>query len=155
MFKGVMNLPRRFFWDPFEEMRRMQRFFDRMFSGLVEEGPFESSVTSVRQPLADVWETKDAFYASVELPGINKEDIEINVVDNGLEIKAMRKEETKEHKKGFYKIERNYSGFYKFIALPENALPEKAEAKYKNGILEIKIPKSKAKEPSKKRIEIK
>ena len=147
-------MPRRFFWDPFEDMRRMQRFFNRMFSGL-EEAPFEGGFESVRQPLADIWETRDAFYASVELPGVNKEDIEINVVDNGLEIKAMRKEETKEHKKGFYKIERNYAGFYKFIALPENAMPEKAEAKYKNGILELRIQKSKAKEPGKKRIEIK
>jgi len=147
---------RRFFWDPFEEMRRMHQHLNRMFAGFFESEPFEERFeSSIRQPLADTWETEDAVYASIELPGVNKEDIEINVVDHGLEIKAMRKEETKEHKKGFYRIERNYAGFYKYIALPENAVPEKAEAKYKNGILEIRVPKTKAKEPGKRRIKIK
>ncbi len=148
-------MPKRF-WDPFEEMRRMHRYLNRMFAGFFESEPFEERFeSSIRQPLADTWETEDAVYASIELPGVNKEDIEINVVDHGLEIKAMRKEETKEHKKGFYRIERNYAGFYKYIALPENAMPEKAEAEYKNGILEIRVPKTKAKEPSKRRIKIK
>ena len=142
-------LSRRFFMDPFEEMRRM-------FSSFFGELPMVREVESgVRQPLADIWETKDAFYASVEIPGVNKEDITINVVDNGLEIKATRKEKAEEHRKGFYRIERSYSAFYKYIALPENAVLEKAEAHYKNGILEIRVPKSEEKEPSRGHIEIK
>lgn len=149
-------MPRAPFWDPFEEMRRMNRRIGRMFSSFFENEPFEERFeSSIRQPLADTWETEDAVHASIELPGVNKEDIEINVVDHGLEIKAMRKEETKEHKKGFYRIERNYSGFYKYISLPENTEPEKAEAQYRNGILEIKIPKIRGKESSKRRIKIK
>ncbi len=148
-------MPRRF-WDPFEEMRRMQRHLNRMFASFFEREPFEEFEieTSVRQPLADMWETEDAYHISLEMPGVNKEDIEINVVDNGLEIKAMRKEEAKEHKKGFYRVERNYAGFYKYVTLPENAELDKAEATYKNGILEIRVPKS-PKEESRKRIEIK
>lgn len=145
------------FWDPFEELRRMQRRLDRMFSSFFEREPFEEFEveTSIRQPLADMWETEDAYHISLEMPGVDKKDIEINVVDNGLEIKAMRKEEAKEHKKGFYRIERNYAGFYKYITLPENAELDKAEASYKNGILEITVPKSAKEETSKKRIEIK
>ncbi len=144
------------YWDPFEEMRRMQRMFDRMFSNLFGREGFEESIeANIRQPLADIWETEDAIHISIELPGVDKKDIEINVVEGGLEIKAMRKEKVEEHKKGFYRIERNYAGFYKFVALPEYAIPEKAEARYNNGVLEIKVPKAKVKEESKKRIEIK
>ena len=142
-------MPRRFIMDPFEEMRRM-------FSSFFEETPFPRGIdTDMRRPLADIWETKDAYHASIEIPGVNKEDITINVVENGLEIKAVRREKAEEHKKGFYRIERSYSGFYKYIALPENAELEKAEAHYKNGVLEITVPKSEEKEASKKHIEIK
>lgn len=141
---------RRFFWDPFEEMRRMFSTFSDIMD---EEMP--AVHRGLRQPLADVWETDDAFYVTIEMPGIRKEDISINIVDNGLEIKAARKEKTEEKTKNFYRFERNYTGFYRFIAMPENAELEKADAKYENGILEIKVPKSKEKVTGRKHIEIK
>ncbi|MEM4662487.1 MAG: Hsp20/alpha crystallin family protein [Candidatus Diapherotrites archaeon] len=140
---------RRFF-DPFEEMRRMlSGLYDFEFEDLPAE------TRSVRQPPVDMWETDDAYHLSIEIPGVQKQDININIVDNGLEITAKRKEKYEEKSKNFYRIERNYTGFYRFITLPENAELEKADAKYENGILEIKVPKSKEKHPSKRIIEIK
>jgi len=142
----------RFFWDPFEEMRRMFATFPE-FSDFSQDLPAERR--GIRQPLADFWEGEDAFYINIEMPGIRKEDININVAENGLEIRAERKEKTEEKTKNFYRLERNYSGFYRFIAMPENAELEKAEAKYENGVLEIKVPKIKGKVVGKKHIEIK
>ncbi|MCD6434702.1 MAG: Hsp20/alpha crystallin family protein [Candidatus Diapherotrites archaeon] len=141
-------------WDPFENMRRMMRRmfadfedFDRSFS--------EEFRGEFRTPLADLWEDEQNYYASVELPGVSKEDIEIRAKDNGLEIKAVRKEKHEEKKRGLYHLERSYAGFYKFISLPSDADIKKAEASYKNGVLEIKIPKLAKSEDKSKRIEIK
>ncbi|MCX8190402.1 MAG: Hsp20/alpha crystallin family protein [Candidatus Diapherotrites archaeon] len=140
---------RRFgFLDPFEEMRRMLSSFYEFD----DELPVESRM---RHPAADLWESDDAYHLSIDMPGVQKQDININIVDNGLEITAKKREKHEEKTRNFYRMERNYSGFYRFVALPENAELEKADAKYENGVLEIKVPKSKEKAIGKKLIEIK
>ncbi|MBU1121001.1 MAG: Hsp20/alpha crystallin family protein [archaeon] len=126
--------------DPFEEMHRILDF------------PV-STKESFMRPLSDVWEDEKNVYASVELPGLRKEDIDINVTDEGIEVKAEKKAENEEKDKNYYRLERNYAGFYKFIALPENVDSEKAEASYSDGILEVKIPKTEKTE-SKKKIKV-
>ncbi|MEM4598685.1 MAG: Hsp20/alpha crystallin family protein [Candidatus Diapherotrites archaeon] len=141
---------RRFgFFDPFEDMRRMLSSFYEFDN---EDFPVESRM---RYPAADLWESDDAYHLSIDMPGVQKQDININIVDNGLEITAKKKEKHEERTRNFYRMERNYSGFYRFVTLPENAELEKADAKYENGVLEIKIPKSKEKVSGKKLIEIK
>ncbi|MBD3203309.1 Hsp20 family protein [Candidatus Woesearchaeota archaeon] len=148
---------RRNIWD---EMRRMQEEMDRLFSNMwgydrpMLEGPEAGGAVQekrYRQPLTDVWETENQVIATVELPGVNKEDININVDDDMLEIKVEKKHEEKKEKKGMYRLERSYSGFYRSFALPGHVDPDRTKATYKNGVLEIKIPKlEKEKDKSKK-----
>lgn len=131
--------------DPFEEMRRIQREMDRMFADF-----FARPETRVgfdvepgwREPLADVWETDDAVYVTLELPGVNKDDIKLDITENQVEVKVDLQKEKKEEKEGYRRFERQYRGFYRLIALPTEVVPEKAEASYKNGVLEIKLPKA-------------
>ncbi len=135
-------------------------FFDEAFFGrelIPEYSDYEVAVPrSYKKPVADIWETNNAIKAVIDMPGVNKEDIKINVKNEGLEIKAEKKEEKKEDKKGIYREERRYTGFYRFIPLPENAIPEKTEAEYKNGVLELTIPKreEEKKEDEGKRIQV-
>lgn len=123
-------------WGPFREFRRMARELDRFF-----EFPDFEELEGYREPLTDVWETEDAVMVTVELPGVNKEDINLNVKGNFLEVKVEKKEEKKEKKEGFRRFERRYQGFYRLIRLPAKVNPQKTEATYNNGILEIKLPK--------------
>ena len=144
---------------------RRRSFFDDLFDLFEDFGfEFEETMPAKRKfavpqdyvtPVADIWETDKAVKAVIDMPGVNKEDIKINVKDNGIEIKAEKKEEKKEEKKGIYREERRYTGFYRFIPLPENTIPEKTEAEYKNGVLELTIPKKEVKEETGKTIQVK
>ncbi len=138
--------------DPFEEMHRLIDRMERLFE---EDWDFEfgparikfgwkgPALEGFREPLADVFETDKEVIVTVELPGVKKDDIEVNVTENAVEVKAEIKEEHKEEKEGIYRMERSYRGFYRVIPLPAEVKPEEAKATYKNGVLEIRIPKAK------------
>lgn len=132
--------------DIFDEMRRMQKEMDRMFQGFFEKPRLlgkkgENLPTSMKTPLVDLYQDEKEVIAKVELPGIDKKDIHLNVTERMLEIKAEKKKELKENKKGIYKEERSYSGFYRALPLPAEVDTEKAKAKMKDGILEVHMPK--------------
>ncbi len=151
----------------FDEISRLQEDFDRLMSrffsprGIGREMLPDYSQRaleepSLRNPLTDIIEKDKEIIAKVEMPGINKEDIEINATDEGIEIKGETSEklEKGDKKKGWHRIERRYTGFYRYIGLPEGADIEKIDASYKNGILEIHIPKKESKKKKAKKIKV-
>ena len=79
----------------------------------------------------------DKYVIEMELPGVNKKDIEINVIDNMLEISVKKKEEIKKEEEGYYISKRYYTGFREVISLPSDADTENIKARYNNGILRI------------------
>ena len=107
----------------------------------------------MRSPLTDLEETDKEVIAKFELPGVEKKDIQLNITENKIEVKVEKKQETKTEKKGFYKEERSYKGFYRAMALPPEVIAEKAKAKYKDGVLEVIIPKAETKKKNKIEIE--
>jgi len=112
-------------------------------------------VEDLSTPLTDFWETDKEFKAEIDLPGIDKKDIKLNIKKGLLEIKAEKKHEKEEKKKGVHRIERSFKGFYRSFSLPENADEEKADANYENGVLKISIPKKELPEYKPKQIEVK
>ena len=127
----------------FENFFGYDNFFQHRNNLLTDSSNDRKAITNYRQALSDITETDKEIIATVELPGVEKEDININATETGIEIKVEKKDEHKDEnkKKGIYKLERNYVGFYKYIALPENALIDDIKATYKNGVLELRIPK--------------
>jgi HSP20 family protein len=87
-------------------------------------------------------ETDKEVIVTAEIPGVKKGDIDINLRDNGIEISAEAKHEAKEEKEGVLHSGRFYSKFYKFLSLPSKVHADKAKATYKNGVLEVKLPKT-------------
>jgi HSP20 family protein len=144
-------------WDPFEEMREIERRMNRLFRELWGRGarrrllgagerglaPLEGEV---REPFTDIIETKDSVVVTAELPGVAKEDIKINATEEGIEISAETKAEKEVEKKGYYRRERSLGKYYRSYSLPAKVKPEKAKATYKNGVLEIVLPKAEEKE---------
>ncbi len=136
-------------WDSMRELQeRMDSLFAEFFtrdpwgSAGMLEGPRALPVTNYRQAIADISETDKEVIATVELPGVDKRDIKVEATDDGIEIRVERKDEREEKKKGMYRLERSYAGFYRHIPLPDGVNVEKTKASYKNGVLELRVPKS-------------
>ncbi|MGC9309144.1 MAG: Hsp20/alpha crystallin family protein [Candidatus Nanoarchaeia archaeon] len=102
-----------------------------------------------RKAFTNFKEGKNEFVIQVELPGVNREDINLDVTDTGIEIKAEKK--TRAKKEGEYT--KQYAGFYQAFDVPENADLENIDATYRNGVLTITLPKIAKK--NKKTIQIK
>lgn len=133
-------------WDPFREFSLLRTEMDRLFDTMLGRYPKERA-EGFWSPLVDVEETKDNIIARVELPGMKKEDIKVTLVDNILTVSGERKHSAEEKGKTYYRIERAYGKFQRTVELPTEVVADKAKATYKDGILELVIPKSeKAKE---------
>jgi HSP20 family protein len=140
-------------WDIFDEIQRMQEEMDRMFSNFFRHphypslGPGRSLQESeqrtphVREALSDVQETDKEVIITAELPGMSKEDIELNMTSDRVEIRAEKKEEQEKEDEGFKSFGRRYMGFYRSIPLPAPVKAENAKATYRNGVLEVVLPK--------------
>jgi len=129
-------------WEPFAELDRMRKRFEKFF----EEIP---PSTGLRQPLTDIKVEPESVKVFIELPGVDKKDVEINVTDNELEVKSESKAKKEVDKKGYYHYERSYSGFYRLIPLPIQVIPEKTSAEFKDGVLTVTLARAEAKKEKK------
>jgi HSP20 family protein len=134
---------------PFEEMERwFEDFFRRPFlAPLLPRLRFPEEVS----PSVDVFEDKNDIVVKAEIPGMKKEDLDVNISEDAVTITGEKKSEEKVEKKDYYCCERSFGSFVRRIPLPVETQTDKAKASFKDGILEIKIPKTEeAKEKVKK-----
>jgi HSP20 family protein len=127
-------------WDPFRELSDLRQEMNRLFdwtlgrtTGLVESGWF---------PPMDVVEKDDQVVVKMDLPGLTKQDVEVSLVNNVLTVRGERKQEEEKKDDNFYTCERVYGRFERTIELPVSVDPDKVEATFKNGVLEIRLPKT-------------
>lgn len=129
---------------PFEAMeRRFEEFFRRPFSmmGFPWWSGLEAAEGEIA-PSVDIYEEGGDVVVKSELPGMKKEDIEVNLTEDSITISGEKKKEEKVEKKGYYRLERSYGSFTRSFGLPSEVRTEDAKAKFKDGILEIRIPKT-------------
>ncbi len=131
-----------------EEMQRMQK---RM-SDIMEEVETTGMQGDTMTPLADVRETDDAVVVSMDLPGVDKNDVDITITDDELRVTAERKTETEVSEKDYHKQERTYRMFERMVKLPVAVKMDEAKAKLVDGVLEVTLPKEVT--TSRKRISI-
>ncbi len=106
-------------------------------------------------PRADVVETNDGVEVTLELPGLNEDDIEVTLTDDVLSVKGEKKVERQDSKKGFYLSERSYGAVHRSIPLPPGVDTEKAEATFRNGVLSVKLPQSEEARARVRRVDVK
>jgi HSP20 family protein len=128
------------FWsEPFKEMERMKKLFKRMmdenFGGFME--------------FVDISETGEDVIVKAYLPQFKKDEISVKATARTLEILAQHKEKKVEEKKGIYETERKFGEFRKFMTLPVEVDYQKAESKFENGSLVIRLPKNEKKKVGK------
>ncbi len=147
--------------NPMAVMRDMDRLFEDFRSEWENAFmyPRGSSIDVVRQPLVDLVDNGKEYLVKAELPGIDKNDLNIEVSENRIEISAESREEKKEEKTeekgGYIRRERRYASFYRSIPLPEDVLPDKADAELREGVLTVTLPKTSAPEKKPKKLPVK
>ncbi|WP_041933194.1 Hsp20/alpha crystallin family protein [Gloeothece verrucosa] len=124
-------------YNPFREMDILQHQLNHLFD--------ESRLTVGKQnaiPAAEISETEEAIHLKLELPGMNKEDLDIQVSKNGVSISGERKEENKTENNGVTRTEFRYGKFSRVIPLPAHVDNSHVTAEYKDGILNLTLPKA-------------
>jgi HSP20 family protein len=125
-------------------------FFRRPFPSVMPRLVVEEMEFS---PAIDIYEEEHDVVVKAELPGMKKEDIDISLTEDSITVAGEKKAEHKVEKKNFYRYESSYSSFCRTMALPSDVQPEKVKAEFKNGVLEIRMPKTE--EAKKKGIKVK
>ena len=136
-------------WDPFRDMLSLRDRMDRLFDDSLSRmrGPEDATPHSAWSPAVDVYETSDNLVLKAELPGIKKEDVSVEVKDNTLSMKGERKFEKDIEEENYHRMERAYGSFYRLFSLPTTVDPDKIRASFKNGVLEITVPKIEVEKP--------
>lgn len=130
-------------WDPFGEMVRMQRDLDRIFSRMGSgEARDEGGSQVAWMPKIDVKSKGEDLVVRAELPGIDPEDVEIEVTEGLLTIRGERKAEEEREDEGWLIRESSYGSFERAMALPDGVKAEDIKADYNEGILEVHVPKA-------------
>jgi len=134
---------------PFDEMRRMMEDF--WMAPFADLGRWSENFI----PSVDVKEENDQVVVSAELPGMDQEDIDVEVTQDSVRIAGEKKQEEKKEEKGYYHRETTYGAFERVIDLPTAVDEEKAEAEFSKGVLTIKLPKSEQARSKRKKVEVK
>jgi HSP20 family protein len=128
---------------------QMREEMDRLFSQFVRRGEGEEATWAqgLWAPPVDIYETDEAFMLKAELPGFSKEDVSIEVQENRLIIRGERKRETEAKEEQYHRLERAYGRFERAFWLPTTVDTEQIQATFKDGVLELRLPKSSAAKP--------
>lgn len=140
-------------WQPFGNLLTLHGRINRLFEDEFHKD-WERGTGSLESwyPAADIYETKDEYVFKLEVPGLAKEDLNVEFNDNVLSIKGEKKKEKDVKEENFHRIESFSGSFSRSFTLPRNADAGKINASMKNGVLELRI--SKAEEKKAKAIAI-
>jgi HSP20 family protein len=137
-------------WDPFTEMERMQEYMNRMFrdsfrraSSLMDSDAGQNMLDSFFEPDLDIQDLKDRYLITLDIPGMEKDKLNIEVRDQFITVSGERTSasEKKDEQQGFYSMERRVGAFQRTIPLPADAVSTDVKANYDKGELRIEVPK--------------
>lgn len=158
--KETSVTPSRLSRDPFELLRQMTSELDRVFDEPAWPS-FRWPTSAIAAPDAvawspeiDVFEKDHRLVTKVDLPGMKKEDVKVEVTDGHLAISGERKSETEETKDNVYRCEREYGSFYRAVPLPEGVKIEDVKASFSDGVLEVSVPLPVKSEAKVRKVEI-
>jgi HSP20 family protein len=140
-------------WSPFREFEDIQTRLNRLFNERAVREEDDTPFTADWMPAVDVQETEKEYLIKADLPEVKKEDVKVTVHDGVMTIEGERKLEKEEKGKKFHRIERAYGRFVRRFTLPDGADEAKVMAEFKDGVLNVRVPKSPTARP--KTVEVK
>ena len=138
-------------WEPFRDIQgEVNRLFDNFF------GRPATMTMGERMwaPLSDMYESKDDLVVSFELPGLSEKDVSVSITGEMLTVKGERRFEQDQKDDTYYRLERVYGKFERTMPLPMPVQGDKVKATYRDGVLEIRLPKVEAVKPRDIKIEV-
>lgn len=142
-------------WDPFKELLTLQERMNRLFDEVLPKAREEEGLArGVWSPAVDIYETEDSIVLKAELPGINKDDVSVEIKDNVLVLKGEKRFEKDVKEENYHRMERAYGAFQRSFTLPNIVDKDKIKAKYKDGILEVVLPKAEEAKPKQIKVEV-
>lgn len=141
----------------------IDRLFDSVFRGMMNPWDFgfmprlrssHAGAAASVMPRLDVSSNEKTYTVTAELPGVQPDDVKIEVRDNALILQGEKKSENTEEKEDYYLSERSYGSFERVLALPDDAVVDEISATHKDGVLCIAIPRKEPDKPQTKTIEI-
>jgi HSP20 family protein len=144
-------------WDPFRDLASIQDRMNRLFDQTLgrTRGEEEGIAASAWMPSVDIYETPDRVVLKAELPGLTRDDIDINVRNNTLTLRGERKFEKEVKEESYLRIERAYGSFHRSFTLPTTIQQDKIKAVFKDGVLEVSLPKAEEARPKQIKIDVK
>ena len=132
-------------WDPARELDTLQSEFNRLFD--VFSGSRPDARTHRWVPAMDLVESDQHLVLRADLPGMKRDDVELEIKDNVLTISGERRSEQEQKAEGFYRVERAFGAFSRSLTLPKGVEPESIAADFSDGVLEVRIPKPEERRP--------
>jgi HSP20 family protein len=139
--------------DPFDLVTDLQDDMNRLFSSSLRRGP--QAGLGEFLPSLEVKEDENQFQLHLDIPGMERKDLDISVSGNVLTVKGERKEEEHKKGKGYFYSERRYGSFQRSVELPVEVDADKVAANYKDGVLELVLPKSEKAKPKQIKVDVK
>jgi len=141
-------------YDPFRDLRSLQREVNRLFTGNFGGGFDEEGIARGSwSPNVDIYENKEQIVLEAELPGMKREDFDLTVENNTITLRGERRFEKTDEMDNYHRVERAYGSFTRSFTLPNTVSAEGATAEFQNGVLRVVLPKRE--ETKARRIEIK
>jgi HSP20 family protein len=133
-------------FDPFRELEEMSTRLNSLF-GRPPGRPVDTEGFAVWSPAVDVEEHDREYLVKADLPDVNRTDVKVSIEDGVLSVEGERKHEKEEKTKKYHRVERTYGKFLRRMAVPGDIDPTKVAAEFKDGVLNVHLPKSPAAKP--------
>lgn len=142
-------------WEPLRDLLSIQDWMNKLFEQTLSRSRAEEGIAaSIWTPAVDIYETPDTIMIQAELPGLSTGDIEIGIHDNTLTLKGERRFAKEVQEENYLRIERAYGAFQRLFTLPTTVQQEKIRAVFKDGVLELTLPKAEEAKPKRIAIEV-
>lgn len=142
-------------WQPYGAVASLQDSINKLFQDAFSRANIdEDFALSAWKPVVDIFDKDEAIVIHAELPGVKKEDVAIEVKDNVLTLRGERTESKEIKEDKYYRKERTFGSFHRAFTLPAAVNPDSIRATFKDGVLEIEIPKPEEQKPKQVKISI-
>ncbi|MBM2828840.1 MAG: Heat shock protein Hsp20 [Actinobacteria bacterium] len=144
-------------WDPLRDLSSIQEKMNQLFEDTFSRtrGRDEALGKGMWTPAVDIFETEEAVVVKAEIPGVERDQIAVGIKDGILTLHGERKFEKEVKEENYHRIERAYGTFHRSFSLPSSVEQDKISAKFKEGVLEVTLPKKERATPKQIKVDVK
>jgi HSP20 family protein len=141
-------------WEPFRGISALQEQVNRLFDDKLFRGRSDDSALTSWVPAVDIYETENELVVKADLPDVDDKDLDVRIEDNTLTIRGERKFEQSVSEDNFLRVERAYGAFSRSFSLPNTVNADAIKAEYRNGVLNVHIPKREESKPKQIKVNV-